>query len=248
MPAAPPGGSRRGWGEARVRAEDRQRRSNWRRGRAPPPAPSPLVPRGEGGEFDPASARSDCARRRPLRARITRPPPPKLLGEVGVAEGGGGSTTGIELVPTEGPSPLVPRGRGEKSIPLRRGPIAPAGAPSGLALLAHLPQNCWGRLVLPMGWRLDDRYRAGADGGPLPARSSRRGENSIPLRRATRWRLIPDLRRGRHSSLLQGCLSAKADFVWLLQRIHSPCHGRSIADTLYRPHRSTACVLSLSPR
>ncbi len=43
--------------------------------------------------------------------------------------------------PAGGPSPLVPRGEGEFDC----GPMMPreGRAPSGLALLAHLPQNCW---------------------------------------------------------------------------------------------------------
>jgi hypothetical protein len=73
---------------------------------APARAPSPPAPlprkAGERGEFDPVSD-GFVRGARPLRARITRPPPPKLLGEVGAADGRGGSTIAIVLVPLPRP-------------------------------------------------------------------------------------------------------------------------------------------------
>jgi hypothetical protein len=93
------------------------------RGGPSPPAPSPLVPRGEGENS--GALRLVFARgARPLRASTTRPPPPKNPGGGWVGATVLGATTQIQLRPTRPslPRPLSPaaREKGENSIALRR--------------------------------------------------------------------------------------------------------------------------------
>jgi hypothetical protein len=66
-------------------------------------------------------------------------------------------------------------------------PAAYAGAPTGLALLAHLPQNCWGRWGLPRDPGATDEHPTRARGGPSPdpsplvPRGEGRREPTLPL-------------------------------------------------------------------
>jgi|GEM_PF-3878809 len=62
---------------------------------------------------------------------------------------------------------------------LRPGSARAADAPTGLVNLAHLPQNCWGRLVRPKG------YQARPN-SPLSARNERGGAGGGPLSDAVR--------------------------------------------------------------
>src|SRR5688500_1861511 len=75
---------------------------------------------------------------RPLRARKPRQPPPKLLGEVGVADGietRRNTSSCVRHGPlSPGPSPPL-RGRKENSIVDRRTSNCAGGAPSGLVNL-----------------------------------------------------------------------------------------------------------------
>ena len=85
--------------------------------------------------------------------------PPKTLGEVGVTDGWDAST-GIEL--------------------------RPRAPPPGRHHRPTSPKNSWGRCGDAEGLGLVDRHRnwrptRRPSPRPLPARSSRRGENSIPL-------------------------------------------------------------------
>ena len=85
--------------------------------------------------------------RRPLRARITRPPPPKLLGEVGVGLGVVARRRGLRCAGRGPlPRPLFARSswRGEDSSALRQVRAASAGAPSGSLRLATSPKTAGG--------------------------------------------------------------------------------------------------------
>jgi hypothetical protein len=93
------------------------------------------------------------------------------------------------------------------------------------------PPKLLGEVGVPKGWSVGDKGRAGLGGvplpRPLPVRSSRRGENSIPLRQAVSRPHSPNPPRGRHWPEPRSLQSAKAAFVWWLQRIHSPLRARS---------------------
>jgi hypothetical protein len=114
---------------------------------------------------------------------------------MGWIAGGRSNCVGGGPLPRPRPRPprsfLTERGEfGRATDSLERG----AGAPSGLALLAHLPQNCWGRLGVPLGSRLDDGDRAPSEAGslsrPLPSFLGERGEFD-PLRTVRRARHLP---------------------------------------------------------
>ena len=97
---------------------------------------------------------------------------------------GRGGWRGGRRAPTPGPLPSqTARGEGEKSIAWWLRATRPASAPSGLALLAHLPQNCWG------GWccrwfevRRTASYCARRGPSPGPSPLVPRGEGRIRSR------------------------------------------------------------------
>ena len=98
------------------------------------------------------------------------PPPPKLLGEVGGADGSALCDlhrTAPDGGPSPGTSPLVPHGEGENSSARRMDHAASAGAPSGSLRLATSPKTAGG------GWgedgaRLGDWTRVAPDAPPRP--------------------------------------------------------------------------------
>ena len=94
-----------------------------------PPAPSPRKLREERGRIRSRFGRIRAGRGRPLRASTTRPPPPKLLGEVGVGLGSR-SIERDRTAPAEALPRLLPlaTARGEGRIRSRAtGP--PRGSP-----------------------------------------------------------------------------------------------------------------------
>jgi hypothetical protein len=114
----------------------------------PSPGPSPFVPHGEGR----------------IRSRFG------WLRERGPRPAGAG-----RCLPQRGFPRRIPRSSRKGGIRSRcdRKRVRAAGAPSGLAPLAHLPQNCWGRLGGD-GSKLDEMDRATSEAAPLSP--SRRGE------------------------------------------------------------------------
>jgi hypothetical protein len=133
------------------------------------------------------SGRDCAAPQAPPPARLGSPPPPKLLGEVGLPRDRD-SANGDRTASGGGP-PLSPRSRKRGRIRSCSGRdcAAPASAPTGSLRLATSPKTAGGGWVADGGGSTK-RIELAPDGGPLPrplpVRSSRRGENSIALRQA----------------------------------------------------------------
>jgi hypothetical protein len=134
----------------------------------PSPGPSPFVPHGEGR----IRARGGWITLRPGApppARLGSPPPPKLLGEVGGADGSALCDL-HRTAPDGGPLPVRSSQKGENSSARRMDHAASAGAPSGSLRLATSPKTAGG------GWGADgsalcDLHRTAPDGGPSPGPS-----------------------------------------------------------------------------
>ena len=193
----------------------------------PSPGPSPFVPHGE-GRIRWRGGWITLRPRAPPPARLGSPPPQNCWGRL-VDRRDWRAANGIELRPTgplPGPSPARSSRRGENSMARRMDHAASASAPSGSLRLATSPKTA-GEVGGSERLGRGERNRAAPDRAPPPAppRSflTERGEfdgastgvqahQTGHLNSAT-WQ-APAVPRGRQS--------AKAAFVWSLQRIHSP--------------------------
>jgi hypothetical protein len=107
-------------------------------------------------------------RRRPLRARITRPPPPKLPGEVGDADGSR-LANGIDLAPAGAPSPRPP-----PPLTRERGRIRLRSGNSALRSAGPLPRPLPAQTTRGEGRiRVRQGRHPAAPRGPSPGSSPR---------------------------------------------------------------------------